>query len=372
MDASVRRSPMSRPDAGGQGDDAGTSPSDASNGERTGGETDAPRASPSRFLPERPLAAVGPDGVYAYNPHLPGAHRHRGSGHTHAAPDHSDIDPARQERRLRDLGGGHGHDYVWLTAHNFVAPDPGVSGIVHMYGVEVYTSESDQGTTPHVLAFLPDGELASTGDRPFGRWAHPLTGVVERIDEAGGLATLAHPTRYSPHQSEIVNLDDSLWGIEGISRTTDIEQNLEYVDARLSAGKYVCISAGADVHDEDWSLTNGHQLVSSDQQDPSRQHLFEQVARCNFFACTVHDTDFEAIRHPTVEVSDGSIHFEAEEPLDQVEFVGQGGTVYGTEQNERRASYRPSGDERYIRIVARRSPGSAVCLSQPVWLYDRR
>lgn len=306
------------------------------------------------------------------SPHRRLAHQIRGSGHTHCAPDHSGIDAAAQQRRLMGLGPDHRHHFVWITAHDFVAPDPDVPGVQHMFGVEIYTKRLEARQSPHVLALLPDGALADPAKRPFGVYELDVQGASSAIARAGGLAVLAHPSRYSPSLEAVKAVDEHLWALEILSGSTDPDANAAFVDARLSAGKYTCLSAGGDIHDEDYKLTLGYQVVDVAGPRPTRDELFEAVRRCNFFACAVKGVRHGPIRRPALELRDGGIHFSSNTVLRSVRFIGRGGEVLHEARSTARASYSPQIGDSYVRVEAVSADGAARCYSQPTWIVQRR
>lgn len=320
-----------------------------------------PLGSPSRLMPELPLQPLA-DGRWVYNPHRGGANRYQGSGHTHSAPDHSGIDVRRQEERLRDLPGAARHHFVWLTAHLTVVGDPGVSGITHLFGVENYTKKLPSGQAPHVLAFLPDNSLVGKS-QPFGLYNYTLLEMPALIEAAGGLAVLAHPSRYSPTIAETVSVNDSLWGIEVVSGGTSPGANYPHLDARLRAGKYTCASAGSDLHAANNGLTWGYQLVSAESS--TREVLFEAVKACNFFACRADNERVTPVTGPEVRVVDGSIHASMDRS-GTIRFVSGSGvrkTANGTA-----ADYTPAADDRYVRVEL--SVSGAQCYSQALWIMN--
>lgn len=330
------------------------------------GDQDSPDApqklgSPSRLMPELPLAPLA-DGRWVYNPHRGGPQRYQGSGHTHSAPDHSGIDARKQEERLRDLPGALRHHFVWLTAHLTVVGDPGVSGITHLFGIENYTKKLPSGGAPHVVAFLPDASLVGKS-QPFGLYDYTLVEMPARIEAAGGLAVLAHPSRYSPTIAETVSVSDALWGIEVVSGGTNVAANYAHLDARLKAGKYTCASAGADLHAANSGLTWGYQLVSA--ESASREVLFEAVKACNFFACRADNERVTPITAPEVRVVEGSIHAGMDRS-GTIRFVSGSGvrmTANGTS-----ADYAPAPDDRYVRVEL--SVSGAQCYSQALWIMN--
>lgn len=332
-------------------------------------DQDPDRWRPSPVHVARPLEPVT-SRLLAYNPHRPLSHVVRGSGHTHAAPDHSGIDVAVQERRLRDLAAPHRHDFAWITAHDVVVDDPGVDGITHLFGVEVYADRTEAlDVHAHFVGLLPDGRLA--GSPPFGIRAHAPAELVRRIHEARGLAVLAHPSRYALPLEIVAALPSELWGIEVPSGRTDPTENEPWLDARLSAGRYACVGAGGDIHDEDYTLTSGYQLVSVSSERPSRAQLWEAVRSCNFFACGVHSARYPLIEDPRVEIREGAIRFETRAVVTSIEAIGRGGRVLASESDTTSLVYTPSAGDQYVRFRARRAQGHAICLSQPVWLVPR-
>lgn len=338
---------------------------DGSGGDAPDGSDDdpvelGPPGKPSRLMQERPLEPVA-GGRWIYNPHRGGTNRYQGSGHTHAAPDHSNMDPRRQQERLRDLPGELKHHFVWMTAHLTVIPDPGVSGITHLYGVENYTKKLPSGGAPHVVALLPDAKLVGRS-QPFGLYNYTLTEMPARIEAEGGLAVLAHPSRYSPTIAETVAVGDALWGIEVVSGGTSPAENLKYLDARLSAGKYTCLTAGNDLHAATSGLTTGYQHVSAESAE--REELFEAVRACNFFACRADNERTAPVSEPTVRVVDGSIHATMGRS-GTIRYVTKNGAVRKTATGTS-AEYAPSADDGYVRVEM--SVPGAQCYSQPLWL----
>src|SRR5690606_492261 len=139
------------------------------------GDTDAPHGNgkpPSKYLPELPLFPVG--GRLAYNPHRGFPHLLKGTAHAHCDENHgTPISCPAQMSRLRDLDNGNGHECVWMTTHNRVQADPGVDGVLYMFGLEAYTSDLGDGAgTPHVTGLLPEGG----GNLTIGQ-THPLEPV---------------------------------------------------------------------------------------------------------------------------------------------------------------------------------------------------
>lgn len=315
---------------------------------------------------ERQTLAVLREGLGVYNPHRPGGATVKGSSHTHAAPDHSGIDAAEQEARLRDLPPPHAQDFVWLTAHNFVAPSPNVPNVLHMFGVEVYVKQAS-GSAPHMLALLPNGALADEEDTPFGYYSKDISGGAAAIRAAGGLPALAHPMRYAISEAEARALDERLWGIEVMSGSSVVEDNLEFLDEHLSRGKYACLTAGGDIHDEDWSVTRGYLVVSVPKKPASMGEVFEATKACNFFACGAHDEDTTLVEPLALRVEQGRIVVSAP-VLATIRFVGKGGNVLKEEKRVMRSEYAPQGDELYVRVEALGPSSRARCYSQPLWL----
>ncbi len=315
------------------------------------------------------LERLGPS-LLAYMPNRGGAFAVRGSGHTHCAPDHSDIDAATQERRLRDLSGTHRHDFVWMTAHSFVAPDPNVGGIVHMFGIEVYTATLQSGAAPHMLGYLPDGSLANATSYPFGVFDLDLSAAAARVREHGGLPALAHPARVPPSDVEMDAVDERLWGMEVTSGSSDAEANLAMVDHRLSSGRYVCLTAGGDIHDEEYRLTSGYQVVSVAMNPPDPAALFAAISSCNMYACGTRNAETRQIDPPTLRVVDGSIELSLPTAAETIRFIGKGGTVLAAFSGAQSAKYAPKLDDLYVRVEAFGSGRDASCYSQPIWMVD--
>lgn len=333
-----------------------------------------PKMAPSPLPEHRALGAALTHAFPGFElklTHRPAPHQVRGSGHTHCAPDHSAVDPAEQQRRLVALGPDHRHHFVWMTAHNFVAPDPRVDGVLHMFGVEIYTKRLPGESSPHMVALLPDAKLAGVEARPFGVYEFDVPHAARAIAAAGGLSVLAHPSRYSPSTDALLTAGPELWAIEVLSGSTRPEDNARFVDDRLSAGKFTCLSAGGDIHGEDYKLTSGYQVVEADRPELDRQDLFAAIAACNFFACGVRSEKHGPIRAPRFEAREGALHFSSKTVLRSVRFVGKGGRVLHEAKGTTRARYTPKREDGYVRVEAVSVDGNARCYSQPAWIEDR-
>ena len=241
-----------------------------------------------------------------------------------------------------------------------------------MFGVEIYTKRLEDRRSPHMLALLPNGVLADPERRPFGVYELDVQSASAAIARAGGLAVLAHPSRYSPTLEALKSVDEHLWAVEILSGSTDPDANAAFIDARLSAGKYTCVSAGGDIHDEDYKLTLGYQVVDVARQTPTREELFEAVRRCNFFACAVKNVRHGPIRRPALELRDQGIHFSSGTVLRSVRFVGRDGEVLHEARSTSQASYAPKIGDAYVRVEAVSADGAARCYSQPTWVVEQQ
>jgi hypothetical protein len=359
--------------AAGTGASGGTGGSGgASGGAPAGGGSTSNPTGPSWGPPGHVslvLHRLGPN-LLAYVPNRPGVAVLRGSGHTHAAPDHSNIEASAQEQRLRDLPKPHAHQFVWLTAHSFVAPDPQVSGILHMFGIEVYTATLPSGVAPHMLGYFRDGALADETTFPFGAFELDLNAAATAIREHGGLPALAHPARLPPSAQELAAVDERLWGMETTSGASQAEDALEMIDQRLTGGRYVCLTAGGDIHAEDDRLTRGYQLVAVDTATPDRNTVFSAVEACNLFACSVHDTSVTPLEPPTLRVLGDALELTLPRKAEIIRFVGRGGALLSEARNTSSARYAPRLQDLYVRVEAFDDSGRAGCYSQPIWLVD--
>jgi hypothetical protein len=233
-----------------------------------------------------------------------------------------------------------------------------------MFGVEVYVKQAS-GAAPHMLAYLPDGSLADTENDPFGYYSKDVLGAAEAIREAGGLAALAHPMRYAIPEADVAAWDERVWGFEVLSGSSNVDDNRAFIDRWLSSGKYACLTAGGDIHDEDWSLTRGYQVVSVPSATPSMKQVFDAVAACNFFACGTTNTTSTPVDPPKLRVTGGAIELEVPTSA-TIRFVGRNGAVLSEKSGVTSASYAPSGNELYVRVEAIGTGGR--CYSQPLWL----
>ncbi len=365
---------------GGSGGTGGVMETGGSGGAPTGGTSSGGGGAPSNPTGPSwgppghvslPLARLSPT-LLAYVPHRPGVAVLRGSGHTHAAPDHSNIEPSAQEMRLRDLSSPHAHQFVWLTAHSFMSPDPQVPGILHMFGIEVYTATlPTSGVAPHMLGYFRDGALADASTFPFGAFDLDLAAAAAAIRGRGGLPALAHPARLPPTVQELAAVAERLWGMEVMSGSSQSDDALEMVDQRLTGGRYVCLTGGGDIHAEDDRMTRGYQLVTVGTAAPDRNAVFSAVEACNLFVCGVHDTTVTPLEPPTLRVVGDALELTLPRAAEVVRFVGRGGAVLSEARNVGSARYVPRLQDQYVRVEASDDGQRARCYSQPIWLVDQ-
>jgi hypothetical protein len=142
------------------------------------------------------------------------------------------------------------------------------------------------------------------------------------------------------------------------------------VDQRLTSGRYVCVTAGGDIHAEDDRLTRGYQVVTLSTVTPDRDEVFGAVESCNLFACGVHDTTVAPLEPPTLRVAGGAIELALPRTTELIRFVGRGGAELSEARNTSSARYTPRREDLYVRVEAYDGGQRARCYSQPIWLVD--
>lgn len=101
---------------------------------------------------------------------------YRGQLHVHTANSDGRDTPAEVMALYRDAG----YDFVSLTDHRYLTPDPGVEGILHIPGIEEGAPK-----TAHILNLGAVNVYTGKGVT--------IQGIINGINADGGIAVIAHP-----------------------------------------------------------------------------------------------------------------------------------------------------------------------------------
>ena len=300
---------------------------------------------------------------------------YRGNIHTHTTESDGDAEPQKVAAWYRE----HGYDFLVLSDHNHLTlldygnGRDGSLGPLMIPGEEVTVRMNDNKTPVHLngIGINRVVEPIDTGDV-----ATTLQANIDAIRDAGGISSINHPSwRWVfDHEAIIKTRGASL--LEVFNAATECNNYpipapgflspSEIWDNVLSAGVPIFGVASDDshhYHDFSPEMDNpgrGWVMVESDGLDS--EAVVEAMAAGRFHSST--GVFLSELRETADEIS-----LKIRRKADSIfltRFIGAGGTVHD-EQVGREVSYRPSGDEGYIRAHVMSSNGLQAW-TQPVFL----
>ena len=302
---------------------------------------------------------------------------YRGNIHTHTTESDGDEEPDKVAAWYRD----HGYDFLVLSDHNHLTlldygnGRDGSPGPLMIPGEEVTlpVDGASNGVPVHLGAIGIDRlvDPIDTGDV-----ATTLQANIDAIKDAGGISCINHPSwKWAFDHEQILETRGASMlevfnaasecnnfpiPIPGFLSPSQIWDNV------LSAGVSIFGVASDDSHDyHDFSPERenpgrGWVMVESDGLET--EAVVEAMAAGRFYSST--GVSLSELKESSDEVS-----LKISRKADSIfltRFIGSGGTVYG-EQVGREVSYRPTGDEGYIRAHVFSSNGLQAW-TQPVFL----
>lgn len=310
-----------------------------------------------------PARSAGLSVMSPYN--TAGMNQYLGQTHAHVEPE-SIVSgggpwitpPSVNEVELRYKDAG--YDFISLTEHNWILPNPAVTGILHIENSEEITQEVGGN---HILAIGINTRIL-----PNGTDQESIDSVVAQ----GGVPVLAHPnSSFYPfslkklislesHHLEIFNTSVESWryfGGSGIS--------IDKWDIMLNRGKYIFATAGDDYTPYDGGFNGG--AISVFSPSDSREDILANIRSGNFYA-------LEGSYAPRITSisSDGIGYYLSVNEPSSISFIGKGGKVLKTEIYATNAAYTFQGDEGYVRaevvsaVSGKKAWSQAVMLSNPI------
>lgn len=285
------------------------------------------------------------DGVY--NSYL-------GQLHSHYVPDidwgkiYSSPEPTPASVEIDYKNAG--YDFVALTEHNKVVPDPS-AGVLHLSNSEEITPEGL--FKHHILAVGINSkidETASDQDK------------INQIVAQGGIPIIAHPNAlaYKISLKELLRLS-SYKHLEifnqGIDKTyLGNAYALDDYDYLLSKGKKVLATAGDDYTPGNPGFVGAGNVVFAKNLDQSE--IISNLKDGNFYAN-------QGPGSPVLNIStSGNEIAVSSDKASDFRFIGKNGKTFKTAQNVSSSVYQTTGDEIFIRIEV--SSNGKTSWSQPI------
>lgn len=303
--------------------------------------------------------------------------RYRGNIHTHTTESDGDAEPEKVTAWYRD----HGYDFLVLSDHNHLTlldygnGRDGSPGPLMIPGEEVTLpiGGASKGVPVHLGAIGID-RLVEPIDA--GDVATTLQANIDAIRDAGGISCINHPSWKWAFDHEAIIKTRGASMLEVFNAASECNNYSipvpgffspsEIWDNVLSAGIPIFGVASDDshhYHDFSPEMENpgrGWVMVESDGLDS--EAVVEAMAAGRFYSST-------GVFLGELKASVDEISLKIRRKADSIfltRFIGADGTVH-CEQVGREVSYRPSGDERYIRAHVMSSNGLQAW-TQPVFL----
>lgn len=234
------------------------------------------------------------------------------------------------------------YDFVALTEHNEIVPDPGVGeGLLHISNSEEITPDGKGG---HILA-VGINELIS--------YALPDQDKINNVNNQGGIPILAHPN-YHPYPWSV----NSLIKLRNYQHLEIFQGAGRYLapfslyfgdyyatdkfDFLASGGKKIFGTAGDDYTPNDGGFDQAAVTVFSETKD--QPAIMQNLKDGNFYAR-------QGSSAPNINISiSGPTIYITSDKISEIKFIGYGGKVLKVENLTQSSSYQSTGDETYVRV----------------------
>jgi len=277
-----------------------------------------------------------------YNPYQYSGNWYKGQMHMHTTNSDGDSDPTTVANYYKNLG----YDFIAITDHNYITPDPNV-GILVLGSEYGKGSEENTADTGHILAI----NVSTVTDVNLS-----LQERIDSIVSQNGIAIVPHPTvTYGIPYDQLVNLERYV-GIEIYNAKADAYA-VDWWDSLLSTGKRVWGFA----HDDEHVLTSdaGKTAIYVLADNLSTKAIINAIKRGSFYSVIGNITIDE------INVTDSSITITASN-ASYIKFIGRYGQVLKNVSGTT-ATYQFTGYERYVRAEVVSADGD-IAWTQPIFV----
>jgi len=235
-----------------------------------------------------------------------------------------------------------GYDFLSITDHDFITPDPGIEGLTFFTGVE-------ETSIRHITAYDIDAHSTSTD----------VQTIIDFHNQNGKICSIAHPNldfagRPPINEDEMIGyIDHNFIEVWNYPNTAE-----DQWDNALTAGKKVFAIAVDDYHGTTSTPFNcGWVVVFTNENN--KNSILQALRDGNFYASTGNDI--------SVSVS-GNVVTATSTELSNISFIGKNGTVLQTNNGVTSATYTIRGDEMYIRVKSEKIADSTYAWAQPIFI----
>lgn len=236
-----------------------------------------------------------------------------------------------------------GYNFIAITDHNYVTPDPSVSGITFIQSYE------DTYSTHHCTTY----DIATIANLP------NIQDFMTYETSAKKLVSIAHPRWFGT----ILDVNDMI-GYYNYNFTeiynagaSSIAENV--VDRILSSGKKIFFTSVDDCHSiaEASMFNKGYVIVKADLND--KDSILKSLRSGNFYASNGN----------TLELSlEGNVVTATSAENSNITFIGANGAVLKTVNNVTTANYTICGSEQYVRVKSTKVSDNTCAWSQPIFI----
>ncbi|MEI6157047.1 MAG: CehA/McbA family metallohydrolase, partial [Atribacterota bacterium] len=233
-----------------------------------------------------------------------------------------------------------GYDFLCLTDHSHVTPDPGVEGILFIPGVE------ESPAYGHILGV---GITRKTNALQFAA-------IIQFIQSQGGLAFYCHPNSEQGYGWTLDELFCAPFanGLEVLNGNSVAEDKW---DALLSAGWMTWGIGTDDLHHIPGDLGQSWVMVNADSLTPD--DILRSLRNGNFYTTQGPDLN--------IDVSGGTLTASTSEPS-TFHWIGWKGTTLRETSGINNDTHHLQGNEKYIRLKVQRERDHKLAFSQPVFV----
>lgn len=233
-----------------------------------------------------------------------------------------------------------GYDFVALTEHNEIIPDPGVLDLLHISNAEEITPDGKGG---HILGI---------GLNNLIDFALPDQDRINGVLSQNGIPILAHP-----------NSDVYTWSSDSLMTL----QRYNHIEIFNGSGRFFSVLSPVI---GDYYATDRLDILSSERKtvygtagddytpgdggfDQAAVTVFSKTSEQNDILQNLQDGNFYARQGssaPNISVSiSGPTIFVSSDKISEIKFIGDGGRVLKNELLTNSSSYMATGDEKYVR-----------------------
>lgn len=284
---------------------------------------------------------------------------YKGNLHMHTQRSDGRISPEEAIRLYKNAG----YDFIALTDHWAQSDSQMQDDFLIMSGCEYDTGDMITKPIFHIIGAGMDRQVNLALSH-----MHDPQKIIDAVNEAGGIAILAHPAWSVTNPSDCMPLT-GLCGVEIFNSTSDLPWNGRradssiYVDIWATQGKLIHCVAGDDSHSYNGEQARSYIAVKAN--DLSEKSIKDAMKKGDFYASQGPEFRSVNIEEKTIEVS----------CVDVKTIVFYSNTVWCEDRvftgGVNHAQYKIKDTDRYVRIELIDDNGN-MAWSSPIAVNTKR